>query len=82
MTMAWLLAPGARLPVSIEPSLSTTRCVTESLFLNTTVWPASAAGFGENACVPFELLMVMVAAVLPPLLPPLPPDGAVGVELP
>jgi hypothetical protein len=45
-----------------------------------TVWPASDAGFGENACVPFELLMVMVAAVLP-VLPPLPPDGAVGVEL-
>src|SRR6185436_10551331 len=74
---ARLVAPGAMSPVSSEPSLSTTRCVTESLFLNTTVRPPRAAGFGENACVPFcPLIAIVVAVALPP------PEGAVGVELP
>ena len=65
-------------PVSTEPSLSTTRCVIESLFLNTTDCPPKDAGFGEKACVPFELMMVMVVAVPPP------PDGAdpLGVDVP
>ena len=47
------VAPGAMLPVSIDPSLRNTRCATESLFLNTIVCPPNDAGFGENACVPF-----------------------------
>src|SRR5689334_20840004 len=65
-------------PVSTEPSLSTTRCVIESLFLKLTICPPNVAGFGENACVPFCPLMAMVVVLV--VFPP--PDGEVGVELP
>jgi hypothetical protein len=69
-----LVAPGAISPVSTEPSFKTTRCMTESLFLNTTVWPPSAAGLGENAWAPFCPTIEMVAAEGP--------EGAAGEDDP
>jgi hypothetical protein len=62
MVTARLVLPGAMSPVSTLPSFRTTRCATVSLFLNTTCWPANAAGFGLNACVPFWLAMMIVGA--------------------
>jgi hypothetical protein len=67
-----LVAPGAISPVSADPSFSTTRCVTESLFLNTTACPPNIDGFGENACVPFCPAIVIVATFVEPV-------GAVGL---
>src|SRR6478672_3352047 len=51
-------------PVSTLPSLSTTRCVTRSSFLNTTCWPPNDAGLGVKACVPFWPTMVIVGELL------------------
>src|SRR5690606_6938631 len=47
-------------PVSIDRSFSRTRCTTESVFLNTTVWPATSAGFGENDWAPRSPTMLIV----------------------
>jgi hypothetical protein len=60
--IAWLVAPGARSPVSSEPSFNRTRCTTASAFLNTTICPPTDAGFGENDWAPFWLRIVMVIA--------------------
>ena len=55
---------GAILPVSREPSFSTTRCVTVSTLCQTTVWPAGtvSAGFGENDWAPFSRTTLMTVA--------------------
>jgi hypothetical protein len=73
ITTERLVAPGAMSPVSTLPSFNTTRCVTESPFLKTTVWPPKLAGFGEKACVPFEPMIVIVVAAAG--------EGELGVEL-
>src|SRR5581483_2226373 len=61
MVTVRLVAPGAMSPVSTVPSFRTTRCVTRSLFLNTTDCPPTAAGLGENDWLPFWPTMVIVA---------------------
>src|SRR5258708_16249208 len=65
-------------PVSTDRSSSMTRCVTLSVFLKMTCWPAATdAGFGEKDCFPLTpmTLMVTVVAVGVGVAP-------VGVELP
>src|SRR5258708_5053145 len=60
------------------PSSSVTRCVTTSLFLNTTIWPwATVAGLGLNASFPPSPVIVMVTFVAVPVPPP-PGDGVAG----
>src|SRR5262249_2455981 len=64
--------------VWIDPSSRTMWCVTTSLFLNTTTWPAeTAAGLGLKAAFPPCPGMGLVPAAPPP-----PPDGPVGVDPP
>src|ERR1700737_286083 len=56
-----LEAPGARLPVSTDPSFRTTRWVMVSTLCHTIFWPAgSVAGFGENDCAPLTETTLMV----------------------
>src|SRR3977135_4506799 len=71
MAIGRLDAPGLRLPVSNDPSFSTTRGVMLSMLCHTTVWPAgSVAGFGEKDCAPLMPTTLMVTV---------PPGGGVGV---
>src|SRR5437667_8993534 len=64
--MAWLDAPGLRLPVSSDPSFRTTRCVMLSTLCHTTICPAgSVAGFGEKdwaPLMPTTLIVTMLGA--------------------
>jgi hypothetical protein len=73
MRSAALVAPGARSPVSSEPSFSRTRWTTVSLFLKVTIIPPKAAGFGVNERAPLLLVIEMVAG------PVAPGEGAVGL---
>src|SRR6266487_468745 len=71
MAIDWLDAPGPILPVSSDPSFSTTRCVMLSMLCHTTIWPAGrVAGFGEKDCAPLTPMTLIVTT---------PPGGGVGV---
>src|SRR5258708_7795946 len=65
MVIGWLEAPGLRLPVSSDPSFSTTRCVMLSMLCHTTIWPAgNVAGFGEKDCAPLMATTLIVTTPL------------------
>jgi hypothetical protein len=57
------VAPGATSPVSSAPSFNLTRCMTVSLFLNVTIIPPKAAGFGENDREPLLPVIEMATGV-------------------
>jgi hypothetical protein len=51
--------------------------------LNTTICPPAVAGFGENDCAPFWLVMVIVTALLAVVeddVEAVVVEGALGVE--
>src|SRR5436309_2214955 len=61
--MLVLVAPGARSPVSREPSFRTMRCVVLSVLCHATVSPwLTVAGLGENDWAPRWPMMLMVFA--------------------
>ncbi len=60
--------------MSSEPSFSLTRCTTVSAFLNVTIIPPNAAGFGVNERAPLLLVIEMDAGPVAP-----PADGPVGL---
>src|SRR3954463_1710700 len=73
MGIAALDAPGARSPVSTEPSFSTTWWVMLSTLCQTTICPAgTVAGFGEKDCAPFTASTLIVTT----------PEGLLGLGLP
>ena len=59
--------------MSSEPSFSLTRCMTVSAFLNVTIMPPNAAGFGVNERAPLLLVIEIEAG------PGTATDGAVGL---
>src|SRR5207245_9372516 len=62
-SMGGLEAPGARIPVSSVPSLSTTRWAMVSTLCHTILWPEGRlAGLGENDCAPLTATTLTMTA--------------------